>query len=325
MLSLAVLANRRTLFGSIRERLFRASVLASTAFVVLFVIALLIAPLARREMVRVELPEPARILLPEPQAPAREAAREQMAVRPVVDPIPLRLPDHMSLPTPKLRHDDAQPETDASRAGRERAQQVTAELASTAGAIDRAIRDLSSALRDPAGGDYRPARTSRQRDVRAGRGDGQLPGVPSGAASAGGQADLKGSTVAGTMVAIGALAQPAADDSRPASDVSRGGGAAPGVFRSNASLLAVIRKYAAGIQYCYDSELRRDPGLKGKLVVALTVAASGAVTECRVVQNTLGSERLAACALSQIRDWKFPPIAEGVTTFQAPFVFTPPN
>jgi TonB family protein len=106
---------------------------------------------------------------------------------------------------------------------------------------------------------------------------------------------------------------------------SGGGAAGPGVYRSNASLLAVIQRYAAGIQYCYSNELKRNPTLSGKLVVALTVAASGEVLDATLVQNTLGSERLASCALSQMRDWKFPPVPTGVTTFKAPFVFTPPN
>ena len=88
---------------------------------------------------------------------------------------------------------------------------------------------------------------------------------------------------------------------------------------------SVIQRYSAGIQYCYGNELKRDATLRGKLVVALTVAASGDVVEATVVQNTVGSTRLAECALSQIRDWKFPAIPEGLTTFQAPFVFTPPN
>jgi outer membrane biosynthesis protein TonB len=110
---------------------------------------------------------------------------------------------------------------------------------------------------------------------------------------------------------------------------SGGGGArgayAPGVYRSNASLLAVIQKYSAGIQYCYGNELKRDPALRGKLVVALTVAASGEVLEATIVQDTVRSPRLAACTLSQIREWRFPAIPVGVTAFQAPFVFTPPN
>ena len=104
-----------------------------------------------------------------------------------------------------------------------------------------------------------------------------------------------------------------------------GSGAGPGVYRSNASLLAVIQRYAAGIQYCYGNELKRTPTMRGKLVVAITVAASGEVTDAAVVQNTTGSQALSQCALSQIRDWRFPAIATGATTFQAPFVFTPPN
>ncbi len=103
------------------------------------------------------------------------------------------------------------------------------------------------------------------------------------------------------------------------------GAAPPGVYRSNASLLAVIQKYQAGIQYCYGNELKKHDGLRGKLVVALTVDASGNVTDATVVQNTLGSPAIASCALSQIRDWKFPAIPVGVTAFQVPFVFTPPT
>ncbi len=103
------------------------------------------------------------------------------------------------------------------------------------------------------------------------------------------------------------------------------GGTAPGVYRSNASLLAVIQKHAGGIHYCYANELKHDEHLSGKLVVTMTVAASGEVVSATVAENTIGSSRLVSCALSQIRAWKFPAIPYGVTTFQAPFVFTPPR
>jgi TonB family protein len=103
------------------------------------------------------------------------------------------------------------------------------------------------------------------------------------------------------------------------------GVAGPGVYRSNASLMAVIQKYSAGIQFCYSNELKRHEGLKGKLVVALVVNAAGEVVNAEVIQNTLGSTALASCALAQIREWKFPAIPAGSTAFQVPFVFTPPN
>ncbi|MGH7724832.1 MAG: TonB family protein, partial [Candidatus Eiseniibacteriota bacterium] len=87
----------------------------------------------------------------------------------------------------------------------------------------------------------------------------------------------------------------------------------------------VIQKYAGGIHYCYANELKHDEHLSGKLVVTLTVAASGEVTAVSVAENTIGSSRLVSCATSQIRAWKFPSIPYGVTTFQCPFVFTPPR
>jgi TonB family protein len=89
--------------------------------------------------------------------------------------------------------------------------------------------------------------------------------------------------------------------------------------------MAVVRRYAPGIQFCYDNELKRSPGIRGKMVVAITVAASGQVTDARVVSNTVGSTRLSECALAQIREWRFPAVPSGSTVFRAPFVFTPPK
>ncbi len=106
--------------------------------------------------------------------------------------------------------------------------------------------------------------------------------------------------------------------------VGPGSGGAGG-YRSNESLLNVVRRYAPGIQFCYDNELKKNPGLRGKLVVAITVLASGEVSDAVIVENTLGSRSVADCALSQIRGWRFPAIPNGVTSFRAPFVFTPPN
>jgi TonB family protein len=104
------------------------------------------------------------------------------------------------------------------------------------------------------------------------------------------------------------------------------GAQAPGSgYRSNESLLAVVRRYAAGIQFCYDNELRKKPGLRGKLVVSMVVLANGTVSEANIVEDTLNSPAVRDCALSQIRAWQFPAIPSGVTSFKTPFVFTPPS
>lgn len=206
---------------------------------------------------------------------------------------------------------------------------------------------------------------ARARAVRSARSDDQLSRVSAGLVDGFGGADLGNSVVVGSLVALGDLSASGVgrssgsgggfgsgigDGVGAGSGGGTGGGSgggvgsgagggtgpgsggggkrgayAPGVYRSNASLLAVIQRYAAGIQYCYGNELKRQEGLSGKLVVALTVAASGEVLEATIVESSIGSGRLAACALAQIREWRFPPIDFGVTAFQAPFVFTPPR
>ena len=248
----------------------------------------------------------------------------------------------------------------AGEAGRARAEaEMRSALAGSTEALATTLAGLSSSLAAPVAEVQGPGGRARARGVRTARSEGQLASVSTGLGS--GSADLGGSVVAGSLVSIGDLSAGGggtggglgtgsgggygsglgtgsgrgsgggsgggngAGIGAGSGDGGGGGSSPTGVYRSNASLLAVIQRYAAGIQYCYGNELKRDATLRGKLVVALTVAASGDVIEATIVHDTVGSQRLASCALSQIRDWKFPPIRVGLTTFQAPFVFTPPS
>jgi hypothetical protein len=49
------------------------------------------------------------------------------------------------------------------------------------------------------------------------------------------------------------------------------------------------------------------------------------VSRAEIVQDTIGSSALTACALAQIQAWRFPKVPSGDVTFRAPFVFTPPE
>jgi TonB family protein len=314
---------RRMIQAENGRRLSRSALIASGLAVLVFIAVLIF--LRDRSMVEVAVvelpPRPPAELLNEPVPPAPELnnAVPEVAVHEDVAAIPEALPEPMTPVVPR-REPAPKVAPDAGQAGRARAQAATAELAKATSNLDKALGDLDGALRTTTAG-YEPA-VRRRALVRGGRGAGDLGAVNAGSASSGAGADL-GSAVKGQSVAIGSLT---ASDA-PASDDASGpsGAAAPGVYRTNASLLAVIQRYAAGIQYCYGNELKRDPSLRGKLVVAITVDAAGRVTAADVIQDTVGSPALATCALSQIRDWRFPAIPRGVTTFQAPFVFTPPN
>jgi TonB family protein len=330
----ALLTHVRESQRSYPSRISRSLAIACGALVVAFVAALVLIPHPPHEDLIVVEPPPvtARLIeaepLPEPPAPldAAKAALEQLTVNEIADaPVAETPPEPVTELLPP-GHREVRPAVapDAGRVGRARAVEATAQLNRATAALDGALGRLSASLKTTTEGGE-PVAHRRGRNVRSGRSDGEVEAVAVGYGGSGALADLKGSIVEGSKVAIGALAPSASETGSRAAADARRSGSAPGTYRTNASLLAVIQRYAAGIQYCYGTELKRDPSLRGKLVVALTVAASGEVTEASLVQNSVGSARLADCALAQIREWRFPAIPEGVTTFQTPFVFTPPN
>ena len=84
----------------------------------------------------------------------------------------------------------------------------------------------------------------------------------------------------------------------------------------------VVRKNLAGLKYCYERELNRNPKLRGKVVVQFTIGLSGTVTEAFVESSTLGNASAEDCILRRIRRWRFPRPAGGSVLVAYPFVFT---
>ncbi len=86
----------------------------------------------------------------------------------------------------------------------------------------------------------------------------------------------------------------------------------------------VIGRRMSAIKGCYEKALRRDPNLKGKLVVRFTIAGSGRVTTARVVQNDLTPE-VGNCVVSKFKAFRFPQPDGGSLTMESPFMFMPAN
>ncbi len=329
-------AYRRAPFGP-NDPLFHRCLIVSSAIGLGFLLAVFLWPARPQAVLTVEQlpPRIARLILEKPKAaapgPAAQATIEQSSAPEA--PAQVETPKPAPPPPRARRVEPAKPlAPNAGQVGRSRAtKEVATRLEKSTEALDRSLKNLSSSLASssPTAATQAPAGRRRSRGVRSGRSGAEVGAVATDVAGTGALVDLGGSTVAGSRISIGELGGTGGGGVEGGSGTEGGTGggtgALPGVYRSNASLLAIIQRYAAGIQYCYGNELKRDPGLKGKLVVALTVSASGAVTEATIVENTVGSSRLAQCALSQIREWKFPAISGGSTSFQTPFVFTPPN
>jgi TonB family protein len=274
----------------------------------------------------IEKPKP----IPAAKTPERVAKAEPpkgVEEKPIEQPKP-KAPPRKSPTEPKVTQD-------RGVQGRQKAQQeVTKNVAQVTGSLDKVMENISKAL--PASSQQvassSNARARRARGVKGGRSSEQLASV--GGVSNISSADVSGSAIDNRGISIAAITDLAVDGIGGGGGSGEGGGVPNGSaggsgnassYRSNESLLSVVRRYAPGIQFCYDNELKKNPGLRGKLVVAITVLASGEVSEASVVENSLGSNAVSQCVLAQIRGWHFPAIAYGTTSFRAPFVFTPPN
>lgn len=95
--------------------------------------------------------------------------------------------------------------------------------------------------------------------------------------------------------------------------------------RDSRSLMAVVQRYKSGVKFCYDNTLKQKPSLQGKITLQMDILASGAVSELRVVGDTLSDPELQRCILAQVRNWRFEAIDAGTVRFTLPLVFSPPR
>lgn len=339
-------AYRQSLFAIPDPRFRRALGIAGSVGTVVLALALL-SPLRTPPPPRIEdVPERLAKLILEKKAPpppvlAPSAHVETPQLAAVAEEAPSPEPEiaaprtetEPALPTPPRRaREETKLDEDRGTAGRAKANaEVTQTLAATTSSVQSTLSSLQSDLASISGGGSAnvPERSGGRGRPGRGRSGGEVGGAVAARENVGAGAGGGGTVVTGDLIDIEAVGTGGGGDLASADPGAVAGGAGgagvAGSYRSNASLLAVVRKYAAGIQFCYDNQLKREPGLEGKMVIVLTVLASGEVSEASIANDSLGSAALRECVLVQVREWKFPAIPEGTVTFRTPFVFTPPN
>lgn len=85
--------------------------------------------------------------------------------------------------------------------------------------------------------------------------------------------------------------------------VQRGGSGKAG--RSLEEIKLVFDRNKGAIYSIYNRALREDPSLQGKVVLKLTIAASGSVLDCKVVSSELRSPELERKLVARIRQFDF--------------------
>jgi len=148
-----------------------------------------------------------------------------------------------------------------------------------------------------------------------GAGGGRKGGGQGGAASIGDLATSGGGAVGygakSEVKVTGTVATEAAEiDS---SDIDQG------------KLGAFVRARMGLIKACYENALKRNPNLKGRVVIRFTILETGSVTDVTSSQSTLGAPEVAACIMNTMRSWRTQFKPSGPVTVEYPFLFTPAN
>jgi len=101
--------------------------------------------------------------------------------------------------------------------------------------------------------------------------------------------------------------------------------AGEGVF-DPAAVARMIRTRRGAFRGCFAQQLRTNPTLAGRVRVSMLLEESGSVSGVQILENTTGSDELAACVLAVIEHLRFSPGPDGGSvTFSFSLDFAPPS
>lgn len=235
-----------------------------------------VAPPLPEEVIKLVLTPP-----PPPPKPVEEKKPEP---KPIVEPKPVVPP----------------PVVDKTELARKKAQkalnQVKDELADLRAALN--TEDLASAkpLNAKVDGPARAERSMITSNLTGGSGGINTAALSSGFGS--GPGSLHGHS---TMQGVQSFADQIKKDHAEATRTGSSGKAS----RSREEIEMVFDRNKSAIYALYNRALRENPQLQGKVVVQLTIAPTGEVTDCKVLSSELKDEELERKLVARIKMFKF--------------------
>ncbi|PKN11681.1 MAG: hypothetical protein CVU69_11020 [Deltaproteobacteria bacterium HGW-Deltaproteobacteria-4] len=187
---------------------------------------------------------------------------------------------------------------------------VQSRLISQSGAAGQASRSLVAM--QSAGGSGGIGNSAVSRNIGSGTGTGSGTGGGSGSGSGTGNR-LGGVGVARVESTVAGLTE----EARP---LSSGTGPA----RTDEEIQIVFDKYKATLYRIYNAELRKNPTLRGKMILRLTIEPGGEVSACTVPSTDLASPELVAQIVDRVKKFNFGPKEKvPTTTILYPIDFLP--
>jgi hypothetical protein len=110
----------------------------------------------------------------------------------------------------------------------------------------------------------------------------------------GGGQEIEGVEIGRATSSISSIAGP---------DRPMGGG--PGLGRTDEEIQIVFDRHKAGLYRLYNRELRRDPTLRGQIVLRMTIEPDGSVSLCELQASDMDAPKLAAQVVGRVKTFDF--------------------
>jgi TonB family protein len=150
--------------------------------------------------------------------------------------------------------------------------------------------------------------------AKVGTGSGGIAVSQASSGFGGGSTGLKGHATAKVASPVtAATAAPEAERS----------GQSAKAARTREEIELVFDKNKSAIYALYSRALRDNPALQGKVVLEVTIAPSGEVTQCRVISSELGDAELERKLVARVRMFRFDDRDVAVMTTTKPIDFFP--
>jgi hypothetical protein len=115
----------------------------------------------------------------------------------------------------------------------------------------------------------------------------------------------------------------------PLASIGGGGGGdrplanGPGASRTDEEIQIVFDRYKASFYRLYNRELRKNPILRGQMVLRLTIEPDGSVSMCALVSTDMQAPDLAAQVVERVRTINFGAKDVSALTIVYPIDFLP--
>jgi hypothetical protein len=83
----------------------------------------------------------------------------------------------------------------------------------------------------------------------------------------------------------------------------------------------VVLAHIGALRACYETEVQKNPSLKGGVTLAWQIDSSGSVSSAQVASSTLANPRVEGCMVRQVRSWRFPAADQPTPVSSYPFRF----